>query len=58
MYQEVLQYLKVYRRVTDDALFPHLFAPRFKLGLDEAGDMSARLQHAVYRGQDELQRDE
>ena len=41
MCQEVFQHLKVYVRVADDALFPHLFASRLKLGLDEAGDMSA-----------------
>ena len=41
MYQEIFQHLKVYVRVADDALFPHLFASRLKLGLDEAGDMSA-----------------
>ena len=41
MCQEVFQHLKVHAWVADDALFPHLFAPRFKLWLDEAGDMSA-----------------
>ena len=33
MIQEIFQHLKVYVRVADDALLPHLFAPRFKLCL-------------------------
>ena len=58
MIQEIFQHLKVYVRVADDALLPHLFAPRFKLGLDEAGNMPARFEHAVHRGQNELEGNE
>ena len=40
--QKLLQYLEVDGGIADDALFPHLFPSRFKLRLDEAGNVSAR----------------
>ena len=56
--QKTLQHLEMYLRVADNALFANLFAPGFKLRLDETADRSIVLQQWTDRRQNELHGDE
>ena len=47
--QKTLQHLKMYLRVADNALFADLFAPGFKLRLDEAHDLCVILEQRADR---------
>ena len=55
--QIVLQHLLMHSRVPDNALFAHLFPAGLELGLYQTGHLTAVLQNAGHRRQDQLQGD-
>ena len=56
--QIMLQHLFMHSRIPDNALLPYFFFSGLELGLYQTGYLTAVLQDACHRRQDQLQRDE